>query len=129
MNNRPHVTAILAMTADGKITDYRRSAARFGSSNDQLHLETQISLVDGVIFGADTLRAYGTTMSVSNSQLLEAREKRSQTSQPVQIIVSASGNLNSTWRFFRQPVPRWLLTVPHGAKLWREQKECIVCLL
>jgi 5-amino-6-(5-phosphoribosylamino)uracil reductase len=123
MNNRPHVTVILAMTADGKITDYRRSAARFGSSNDRLHLERQISLVDGVILGADTLRAYGTTMYVSDSQLLEAREKRSQTSQPVQIIVSASGDLNPGWRFFRQPIPRWLLTVPYGAKLWREQKE------
>ena len=134
MNNRPsssqslqssglQTTAILAMTADGKIADYKRSAARFGSNNDKLHLERQISLVDGVIFGADTLRAYGTTLFVSDAKLIEERKKRSQLNQPVQIVVSASGNLNPTWRFFQQPVPRWLLTVPNGARLWREKTE------
>ena len=84
MNNRPHVTVILAMTADGKIADYQSSAARFGSANDQAHLERQVSLVDGVLFGAGTLRAYGTTMSVSNQLLIKARKERSQSSQPVQ---------------------------------------------
>ncbi|BAZ45919.1 bifunctional deaminase-reductase domain protein [Chondrocystis sp. NIES-4102] len=128
MNNRPQTTAILAMTADGKIADYMRSPARFGSINDKLHLETQVSLVDAVLFGADTLRAYQTTMSVSNPQLLQARATRlgiSSTAQlqPVQIVVSASGNLDSQWRFFRQPIPRWLLTVPAVAPLWCDREE------
>ncbi len=123
MNHRPYTTAILAMTADGKIADYQRSAARFGSKNDQTHLEKQISLADGVLFGASTLRAYGTTMAVSNSQLLQARIQRSQTPQPVQIVVSASGNLDRQWRFFQQPIPRWLITLPTGVKEWRSQNE------
>ena len=123
MNKRPHTTAILAMTADGKIADYRRSPARFGSTNDKIHLEKQISLVDGILFGADTLRAYGATISVSNPNLLQSRLERSQKLQPVQIVVSASGNLNSHWRFFQQSVPRWLLTVPSGAELWRAKTE------
>ncbi|MGF1588134.1 MAG: RibD family protein [Pleurocapsa sp.] len=122
MNHRPHTTAILAMTADGKIADYQRSAARFSSDNDLAHLEQQISLADGVLFGASTLRAYGTTLSVSNSQLLQARIERSQPPQPVQIVVSASGNLDPQWRFFQQLIPRWLLTVPSGAKQWRSPK-------
>ena len=123
MNKLPHTTAILAMTADGKIADYLRSPARFGSDNDKAHLEKQVSLVDGVLFGADTLRAYGTTISISEPSLLESRLKRSQKLQPVQIVVSASGILNPQWRFFRQSVPRWLLTVPSGAKLWRSKTE------
>lgn len=123
MNNRPLTIAILAMTADGKITDYQGTAARFGSFNDKRHLEQQVALVDGVIFGADTLRAYGTTLSVRDRQFLAARNKRSQTTQPVQIVVSASGNLDSQWRFFEQPVPRWLLTVADGAKLWQGKAE------
>jgi 5-amino-6-(5-phosphoribosylamino)uracil reductase len=123
MNNRPQTTAILAMTADGKIADFQRSPARFGSTNDKIHLEKQVSLVDGVLFGADTLRAYGTTMSISDPQLLQMRIERSQQLQPVQIVVSASGNLDSQWRFFQQSIPRWLLTVPRGAKLWRDKKE------
>lgn len=123
MNTRPQTTAILAMTADGKIADYQRSPARFGSINDKIHLEEKVSLVDGVLFGADTLKAYGTTLSVSNHKLLQARAERSQKLQPVQIVVSASGNLNPKWRFFQQSVPRWLLTVPSGAKLWRNKPE------
>ena len=119
MNHRPHTTAILAMTADGKIADFKHSAARFGSINDKIHLEKQVSLVDGVLFGAGTLKSYGTTLSVSNPILLQERVMRSQPPQPVQIVVSASGNLDPQWRFFQQPVPRWLLTVPSGAEKWR----------
>ena len=70
MNNRPHTKAILAMTADGKIADHLKSPARFGSDNDKLHLQQQVALADGVMFGANTLRAYGTTMSVFNLSLI-----------------------------------------------------------
>ncbi|MGF1539807.1 MAG: RibD family protein [Pleurocapsa sp.] len=123
MNNRPKTTVVLGMTADGKIADQQRSPARFGSSADKIHLETQVSLVDGVIFGANTLRAYGTTLSVTNPQLLQERQGRSQPSQPVQIVVSATGNFDSELRFFKQPVPRWLLTTNVGAKTWWNRTE------
>ena len=123
MNVRLQTTAILAMTADGKIADCQSSAARFGSSNDKIHLEQQVSLADGVIFGANTLRSYGTTMSVSNPQLIEERKKRSQSLQPVQIVVSKSGNFDPDWRFFQQQIPRWLLTTPNSAKLWQNMPE------
>lgn len=121
MNHRLHTTLVLAMTADGKIADYQRSAARFGSDRDRAHLEKQVSLADGVLFGAGTLRAYGTTLRVTHPQLLQERSERSQLPQPVQIVVSASANLNPQWRFFQQPVPRWLLTSDRGATSWRNQ--------
>jgi 5-amino-6-(5-phosphoribosylamino)uracil reductase len=123
MKNRLHTTVILAMTADGKIADYQSSAARFGSVNDRTHLEQQVSLADGVLFGAGTLRAYGTTMSVSNPLLLQARKTRSQLPQPIQIVVSASGNLDPQWRFFQQPIPRWLITIPGSARKWQSKTE------
>ena len=130
MNHKLHVTAILAMTVDGKITARDLSAARFGSARDKIHLEKQVSLADGVLFGAGTLRAYGTTMSVSHPNLLQERKSRSQPSQPVQIVVSRSANLNPQWRFFQQPVPRWLLTTDKSAKLWQDRayfERIIVC--
>ena len=111
MKKQLHTTVILAMTADGKISDRHNSAARFGSANDKAHLEQQVALADGVLFGAGTLRAYGTTMSVSNPQLLEQRKERSQQPQPVQIVASASADLDPQWHFFQQPVPRWLITI------------------
>ncbi|MFM2311716.1 MAG: hypothetical protein RLZZ04_992 [Cyanobacteriota bacterium] len=116
-------TVILAMTADGKIADHQHAAARFGSVHDQHHLEQQVSLADGVLFGAGTLRAYGTTMSVSNPHLLQARKTRSQSPQPIQIVVSASGDLDPQMRFFQQPIPRWLLTLPGNDGKWQNKPE------
>lgn len=129
MNHKLYVTAILAMTADGKITDRQSSAARFGSDNDKIHLEQQVSLADGVLFGAGTLRAYGTTITVSDPQLLRERTQRSQPSQPVQIVVSRSTNFDPQWRFFQQSVPRWLLTTA-SASLWLDKayfERIIIC--
>ncbi|MGK7883838.1 MAG: RibD family protein [Crocosphaera sp.] len=116
MKNRPKTTVILAMTADGKIADFRRNAARFGSNIDKNHLEKQISLVDGVVFGAGTLRAYGTTLTVKNSKLLATRKQENKPSQPINIVVSASGNIADNLRFFSQPVPHWLITTEEGVK-------------
>lgn len=76
LQKRPQTTVILAMTADGKIADFQRNPSRFGSQADKAHLEEQISLMDGVLFGAETLRAYGTTLSITNSLLLETRRQK-----------------------------------------------------
>jgi 5-amino-6-(5-phosphoribosylamino)uracil reductase len=105
-----HTTVILAISVDGKIADRSRSAARFGSDADRRHLEQQVSQADAVLFGAATLRAYGTTMSVRDPDLLHQRELRGQPVQPIQIVCSGSGQLDRSMRFFSQPVPRWLLT-------------------
>ncbi|MBE9029612.1 RibD family protein [filamentous cyanobacterium LEGE 11480] len=116
--NRPHVTAILAMSADGKLADYQRSAGRFGSPQDQRHLEEQVAAADLVLFGAGTLRAYGTTMSVQSPALKMARVSAGKPVQPIQMVCSASGELDASCDFFAQPIPRWLLTTTSGAKAW-----------
>jgi 5-amino-6-(5-phosphoribosylamino)uracil reductase len=121
--NRPYTTVVLAMTADGKIADKARSPARFSSAADKAHLEKQISLVDGVIFGANTLRAYGTTLPISNPQLLQARQELNKPPQPVHIVCSASAKIDPELRFFSQPVPRWLLTTSAKAKSWQGKEE------
>ena len=119
MKNRPYVTVILAMSADGKITDASRSAARFPSAVDKAHLEAQVARADATLFGAGTLRAYGTTLPVTDSALIAERRSRHQPNQPVQIVCSATGNLDPQCRFFQQPVPRWLVTTLEGMQSWR----------
>ncbi|KPQ37098.1 MAG: 5-amino-6-(5-phosphoribosylamino)uracil reductase RibD2 [Phormidesmis priestleyi Ana] len=113
---RPYITAILAMSADGKIADASRSAARFPSPADQAHLQAQIAKSDATLFGAGTLRAYGTTMSVTDPALLAVRRSPD---QPIQIVCTATGNLDPNCRFFSQPVPRWLITTAEGIQYWR----------
>jgi len=120
MIKRPKTTVILAMTADGKIAPCDRSAARFASAADKIHLETQVAAADAVLFGAGTLRAYQTTLPISNPQLILDREARQKPLQPIHIVCSVAARLDPQWRFFKQNVPRWLLTTSTGAKAWQE---------
>ncbi len=115
---RAQTIAILAMSLDGKIADRDRAAARFSSATDLHHLETQIAQVDAVLFGAGTLRAYGTCLSIRDPDLRAQRRQRQKPEQPIQIVCSASGAIDPTLPFFQQPVPRWLLTTPAGAQAW-----------
>ncbi len=129
-DNRPYTTVVLAMSADGKIATKARSPARFSSPADKNHLEQQVAAADAVLFGAGTLRAYGTTIRVCDQQLIQQRYQQLLPPQPVQIVVSGSGNIERHLYFFRQPVPRYLLTTTGGAKPWQNSSEfdqVIIC--
>ena len=117
--DRPHTSVILAMSADGKIADASRAAARFPSAADKAHLEAQIALADATLFGAGTLRAYGTTLTVTNAAHLVARSDRQQPPQPIHVVCSAMGRFDRQWRFFQQPIKRWLITTAEGLQRWR----------
>jgi len=120
---RPHTIIVLAISADGKIADAQRSPPRFGSPTDKAHLEAQVAQADGVLFGAATLRAGGTAMKVVNPDLIQRRLDQGKPPQPVQIVCSRSAKIDPQLRFFRQVVPRWLLTTAAGAISWQERPE------
>lgn len=91
---RPFTTVVLAMSADGKITDILQSPARFGSAADRSHLETQIAQADGVLFGAQTLRAYGSTLKITSSDLLQQRQQQDIPPQPIHIVCSRTAQFD-----------------------------------
>lgn len=123
MPQRPHVTAIIAMSVDGKISDAHRTAARFPSSHDQQHLEQCLATADATLFGAGTLRAYGTTALIKDPALLAKRHQQKRLPQPIHIVCSPSGQLNPNASFFQQPLPRWLLTTATGAQSWQDLEK------
>ncbi|BAY73675.1 deaminase-reductase domain-containing protein [Nostoc linckia NIES-25] len=125
LQHRPHTTVVLAMSADGKIADCRREPARFGSRADKAHLEKQIAASDAVLFGAGTLGAYGTTLTISDPNLLQDRAQGVKPLQPIHIVITHSGNLNPEIRFFKQPVERWLLTTTGGAASWNRRENTL----
>ncbi|MEA5603774.1 RibD family protein [Nostoc sp. UHCC 0252] len=125
LQHRPHTTVVLAMSADGKIADFKRSPARFGSRVDKAHLEKQIAASDAVLFGAGTLRAYGTTLTVSDPTLVKLRAQEGKPPQPVYIVTTHSANLNPEIYFFKQPVRRWLLTTKAGVLSWKERLQTL----
>lgn len=118
--NKYQITAIVAMSLDGKISTDVNMRATFTSPNDFHHLETQVSLCDAVIFGANTLRAYGTSLLIKDPNLLRQREARQQPPQPLHLVCSPSGNLQPEWAFFSQPLPRGLITTQEGLHQWQE---------
>lgn len=111
-------TLVLAMTADGKISDAQKSPPTFGSKQDRLHLEDQMALADAILVGNGTLRDGGETVLVSNPEMLRARTDRGQSAQPIQIICSGSGKIDRNLPFFAQPIERWLITTEAGATDW-----------
>lgn len=123
VQHRPHTTVVLAMSADGKITDFQRSPARFGSNTDRTHLEQQIAAADAVLLGAGTLRAYGTTMTISQPTLLKHRQQEGKPTQPIHIVTTHSGQINPEIRFFQQSIKRWLLTTTTGAQFWQDKPD------
>lgn len=109
------------MSIDGKISTDINTPAKFNSREDLRHLETQISLCDAIIFGGNTLRAYGTSLVIKNPQLLKQRQENNQPLQPLNIVCSPSGNLQPTLPFFSQSVPRGLLTTIEGLSNWQKK--------
>ncbi|MBF2002848.1 MAG: RibD family protein [Synechococcales cyanobacterium M58_A2018_015] len=120
---RPQTTVVLAMSADGKIADAHHSAARFGSAIDKAHLEERLAEADATLFGAGTLRAYGSTLRILSPSWLQWRHEQKKAAQPTHIVCSASAQLDPQLPFFRQPLPRWLLTSPTGAATWQNRPE------
>ncbi len=121
MIDRPYATAIFAMSADGKISDYQRSGRKFGSEQDVRQLEECVAAADAVLMGAGTLRSGGTTMRVLSDDLFQQRADRGLPPQPQQLIISRSGNIPRDLKFFRQPIPRGLITTVKGAQSWHDR--------
>lgn len=121
--HRPRTTVVLAMSTDGKISDSARSHPRFGSQADYDLLEQQVSLADAVLFGAATLKAGGTAMRVQKPELIAQRVASGKPEQPIQIVCTRSGKIDPTLKFFKQPIPRYLLTTATGAQQWKKTWE------
>jgi 5-amino-6-(5-phosphoribosylamino)uracil reductase len=110
-------TLVLAMTADGKISDVTKSPPTFGSKRDFAHLEEQIMNSDVVLVGSGTLNDGGSALE-TRPELIQARLARGKSAQPPQIICSRSGKIDPTLPFFSQPIERWLLTTTKGSINW-----------
>lgn len=116
-------TLVLAMSIDGKIANVQREPDKFASQQDFWRLEKLVAAADGVLMGAGTLRAHGTTMRVLAEGSIADRLAQGLPAQPIQIICSGTGNISKDLKFFRQPVPRWLLTSKLGTGGWTEGLE------
>ena len=79
-----------------------------GSEEDKKMLNQHLSMVDATIFGLGTLIAHQSTYLIKN--LNGNGEVNISKSQPISIVASNSKKFNSNWKYFRQPIRRWLIS-------------------
>ena len=119
--SRPFVRLVLAISLDGRLAPPVGGAAQLGGEGDRRALEHALAWGDACLIGAGTLRAHQCTCLIRSPQLLEQRRSEGRAEQPAAVVVSRSPDFSSTWRFFDQPLQRWLLApepVDQGFDRW-----------
>ena len=104
----PRVTIFIASSLDGRIAFPEGGESHLGSEEDKRMLNNDLSIVDATIFGFGTLKAHQSTYLIKN--LCEANEAKISKNQPISIIASNSKKFNRNWKYFRQPIRRWLIS-------------------
>ncbi len=104
----PRVIIVIASSLDGRIAFPGGGESHLGSEEDKKMLNQNLSMVDATIFGLGTLIAHQSTYLIKN--LNDNNEVNISKSQPISIVASNSKNFNSNWKYFRQPIRRWLIS-------------------
>ncbi len=104
----PRVIIVIASSLDGRIAFPEGGESHLGSEEDKKMLNQNLSMVDATIFGLGTLIAHQSTYLIKN--LNNNEEVTISKSQPISIVASNSKNFNSNWKYFRQPIRRWLIS-------------------
>ena len=104
----PRVTIVIASSLDGRIAFPDGGESHLGSKEDRKMLDKNLSFVDATIFGLGTLKAHKSTYLIKNN--FETQEAKISKSQPISIVASNSKKFNRNWKYFRQPIRRWLIS-------------------
>ena len=134
----PWVRLVLAVSLDGRLAPPEGGPAQLGGDGDRRALEQALEWADACLIGAGTLRAHESTCVIRDPQLRQKRVEQGRSPQPVVVVVSRQAEFLWSWRFFEQPLQRWLLSpkppsqgferwVPLG-KTWRENLDELASL-
>ena len=134
----PWVRLVLAVSLDGRLAPPEGGPAQLGGDGDRRALEQALEWADACLIGAGTLRAHESTCLIRDPQLRQKRVAQGRSPQPVVVVVSRQAEFLWSWRFFEQPLQRWLLSpkppsqgferwVPLG-KTWRENLDELASL-
>ena len=104
----PRVIIVIASSLDGRIAFPGGGESHLGSEEDKKMLNQHLSMVDATIFGLGTLIAHQSTYLIKN--LNGNDEVTISKKQPISIVASNSKKFNSNWKYFRQPIRRWLIS-------------------
>ena len=106
---RPEIILVIASSLDGRIAFPQGGETHLGSEYDKKLLSKSLTKVDATLFGSGTIRAHQSTFLVRKKHFLKNRQEIS-VNQPISIIAGNSKNFSKNWRYFNQPIRRWLIS-------------------
>ena len=116
-SDRPEVRLVLAISLDGRLAPAEGGPAHLGGEGDRVALDQALAWADACLIGAGTLRAHQCTCLIRDRSLVNQRLAAGRPAHPAAVIVSRSPDFSRSWRFFKQPLCRWLVApapMEHG---------------
>jgi 2,5-diamino-6-(ribosylamino)-4(3H)-pyrimidinone 5'-phosphate reductase len=103
MTRKPHVGVNMAMSADGKVSTYRRETFSLGSAWDRRLMDVLRARADAVVIGARTLALDGWAIRVRDPAIRKRRAERRGRPHPLNVVVSTDAKLPARAEFFTYP--------------------------
>lgn len=97
---KPHISLIMAVSLDGKISTRDGAGPRFASEADGTRLREVRSHADAILVGAGTIIADNPTFT-EHGKFRELRLERGLAPNPIKVVVSGSGSVPETARMFQ----------------------------
>ena len=112
---KPEIILIIASSLDGRIAFPQGGESHLGSIYDKKLLNKSLNKVDATLFGSGTLKAHQSTFLIRKKHFLKNRQEIS-VNQPISIIAGNSKNFSKSWKYFNQPIKRWLISSDKNIK-------------
>jgi len=112
---RPEIILVIASSLDGRIAFPQGGETHLGSEYDKQLLNKSLTKVDATLFGSGTLKVHQSTFLIRKKNFLKNRQEIS-VNQPISIIAGNSENFSKSWRYFNQPIRRWLISSNRNIK-------------
>ena len=106
---KPEITLVIAASLDGRIAFPQGGESHLGSEYDRKLLNKSLTNVDATLFGSGTLKAHQSTFLIKKRRFLKNKQDIS-INQPISIIAGNSKNFSKSWKYFNQPITRWLIS-------------------
>ena len=112
---KPEIILLIASSLDGRIAFPQGGESHLGSEYDKKLLNQSLTKVDATLFGSGTLKAHQSTFLIRKKHFLKNKQEIL-VNQPISIIAGNSKNFSKNWRYFNQPVRRWLISSDRNIK-------------
>ena len=112
---KPEIILIIASSLDGRIAFPKGGESHLGSEYDRELVNKSLTKVDATLFGSGTLKAHQSTFLIRKKHFLKKKQEIS-VNQPISIIAGNSKNFSKNWRYFNQPIRRWLISSDKNIK-------------